>query len=135
VSFLGHISNVRDVWSKAHIAVLPSRREGLPLSLLEAAACGRPVVATDVPGCREIARANLNALLVPSDDPAALADAIARLASDADLRQRFGSAGRQLVETEFSSTRIGEDIVALYRKLLRIPPGPLRSFPRPAGWA
>jgi glycosyltransferase involved in cell wall biosynthesis len=135
VTFLGHIPDVREVWSKAHIAVLPSRREGLPLSLLEAAACGRPLVATHVPGCREIARPNVNALPVPPDDAPALADAIARLAGDAELRQRFGSAGRQLVEAEFSSTRVGQEIVALYRKLLRIPPGPLRSFPRPAGWA
>jgi glycosyltransferase involved in cell wall biosynthesis len=135
VSFLGHVTDAREVWRKAHIAVLPSRREGLPLSLLEAAACGRPIVATDVPGCREIARPDVNALLVPPDDPAALADAIDKLAENADLRQRFGTAGRALVEAEFSSTRIGEDIVALYRKLLRIPPGPLRSFPRPVGWA
>jgi glycosyltransferase involved in cell wall biosynthesis len=134
VSFLGHVADVRDVWHRAHIAVLPSRREGLPLSLLEAAACGRPLVATDVPGCREVARPNVNALLVPPENAAALADAIALLAGDAELRQRFGAAGRQLAETEFSSTRIGSDIVALYRKLLKIPPGPLRSFPRPAGW-
>jgi glycosyltransferase involved in cell wall biosynthesis len=135
VTFLGHIADVRDVWRKAHIAVLPSRREGLPLSLLEAAACGRPLVATDVPGCREIARPNVNALLVAPEDPAALADAIAQLADNADLRQRFGAAGRQVVEAEFSSTKIGDDIVALYRSLLTIPPGPLRSFPRPAGWS
>jgi glycosyltransferase involved in cell wall biosynthesis len=134
VSFLGHVSDVREVWRRAHIAVLPSRREGLPLSLLEAAACGRPLVATDVPGCRQIARQDVNALLVPPDDPASLADAIARLAANAELRRRFGVAGRQLVEAEFSSARVGGEIVALYRKLLKIPPGPLRTYPRPAGW-
>lgn len=134
VTFLGHVADIRDVWRRAHIAVLPSRREGLPLSLLEAAACARPLVATDVPGCREIARPDVNALLVPADDSAALADAMARLASDAALRQRFATAGRQMVETEFSSARVGDAIVALYRKLLKIPPGPLRTFPRPAGW-
>lgn len=135
VAFLGHVADVREVWRRAHIAVLPSRREGLPLSLLEASACGRPLVATDVPGCREIARPNVNALLVPPDDPAALADAIAQLANDTALRHRFAQSGRQLVEAEFSSARVGHEIVALYRKLLKIPPGPLRSFPRPAGWA
>ena len=97
---------------------MASRREGLPKSLLEAAACGRPIVATDVPGCREIARASVNALLVPADDAAALADAIDRLAGDADLRRRFGTAGRALVEAEFSEHRIGAEIVALYGKLL-----------------
>jgi len=118
IKFLGHVGDVQDVWRGAHIAVLPSRREGLPLSLLEAAACGRPLIATDVPGCREIARPNVNALLVPPDDPPALADAIARLAMDADLRVRFGAAGRRLVENEFSGARIGEEIVTLYRRLL-----------------
>src|SRR5207248_1205690 len=81
------------LWARAHIAVLPSHREGLPLSLLEAAACGRPLVATDVPGCRDIARADLNALLVPVEDPEALANAIDRLARDPQLRRKFGRAG------------------------------------------
>jgi glycosyltransferase involved in cell wall biosynthesis len=119
VSLLGHVADIRAVWKDAHIAVLASRREGLPKVLLEAAACGRPMVASDVPGCREIARANVNALLVPPDDPVALADAIARLAKDADLRRRFGAAGRHLVETEFSAERIGREICALYDRLLR----------------
>ena len=74
----------------------------MPLSLLEAAACARPIVATDVPGCREIARDGVNALLVPPNDAAALADAIDRLAGDAELRRRFGAAGRRIVENEFS---------------------------------
>jgi glycosyltransferase involved in cell wall biosynthesis len=118
IVMLGHVPAIRDVWAAAHIAVLPSRREGLPKSLLEAAACGRPIVATDVPGCREIARTNINALLVPPDDPAALAEAIDRLASDAELRRRFGSAGRRMVEQEFSSDHIGHATVALYDRLL-----------------
>jgi glycosyltransferase involved in cell wall biosynthesis len=118
LDLLGHIDDIRQIWAMSHIAVLPSRREGLPKSLLEAAACGRPIVATDVPGCREIARPGVNALLVPVDDAAALADAIDRLAGDADLRRRFGAAGRALVEAEFSEHRIGAAIVALYRRLL-----------------
>jgi glycosyltransferase involved in cell wall biosynthesis len=68
VDFLGHVP-VATVWAAAHIAVLPSRREGLPLSLLEAAACGRPLIATDVPGCREIARDGVNAVLPSSSRP------------------------------------------------------------------
>jgi glycosyltransferase involved in cell wall biosynthesis len=124
VSFVGHVADVRDVWRRAHIAVLPSRREGLPLSLLEAAACGRPIIATDVPGCREIARPHVNALLVPPENPAALADVIARLAADADVRARFGAAGRRLVENEFCSDRIGRDVVSLYRRMLAPARGP-----------
>ena len=121
LELLGHVTDIRQVWAQAHIAVLPSRREGLPKSLLEAAACGRPIVATDVPGCREIARPGVNALLVPPDDATALADAIERLAADAGLRARFGSAGRHLVVDKFSSARIGRDIVSLYDRLLREP--------------
>ncbi len=120
--FLDHVDDIRALWAKVHIAVLPSLREGLPLSLLEAAACGRPIVATDVPGCREIARANVNALLVRPQDPAALADAIERLAGDAELRRRFGAASRALVESEFSQQRIGREIVDLYNLLLQPAP-------------
>jgi glycosyltransferase involved in cell wall biosynthesis len=118
IDVLGHVADIRTVWAKAHIAVLPSRREGLPKSLLEAAACGRAIVATDVPGCREVARAGVNALLVPVDDAQALADAVARLAHDPAMRAQFASAGRLLVEREFSSTRIGAETVMLYRSLL-----------------
>jgi glycosyltransferase involved in cell wall biosynthesis len=118
LTLLGHLEDIRTLWAKAHIAVLASLREGLPVSLLEAAACARPIVATDVPGCREIARPDLNALLVPANDAAALADAIDRLAGDADLRRRFGAAGRALVECKFSHQQVGREIVALYNRLL-----------------
>jgi glycosyltransferase involved in cell wall biosynthesis len=126
---LGHVEDVRSVWRQAHIAVLPScGGEGIPMSLMEAAACGRPLIATDVPGCREIARHGVNALLVPPDDPAALADAIETLMKDPGMRLRFGRAGRQLVGNEFSSARIGQEIVALYSRLLGG-----RTQPRPGG--
>jgi len=121
VKHLGFVADIAALWACAHIAVLPSHREGLPLSLLEAAACGRPLIATDVPGCREIARADVNALLVPLEDAQALADAIDRLALDPQLRRKFGQAGRELVERTFSSERIGRDLVALYRRLLEQP--------------
>ena len=85
---------------------------------LEAAACGRPLIASDVPGCREIARNNVNALLVPPDDPDALAQAIAIMMNDRDMRARFGNASREIVTREFSSTRIGNEIIALYAHLL-----------------
>ncbi len=118
VKHLGFVEDIGSLWASAHIAVLPSHREGLPLSLLEAAACGRPLVATDVPGCRDIARDGLNALLVPLHDTDALTDAIDHLALDPQLRRKFGRAGRELVELQFSSQRIGRDLVALYRRLL-----------------
>lgn len=129
LTHLGFVEDIGAFWASAHIAVLLSRREGLPLTLLEAAACGRPLIASDVPGCREIARAGVNALLVPPDDAQALADAISRLAADQALRAKFGAAGRALVEREFSSARIGREVVALYRRLLEdgVAADPLRA--------
>jgi len=119
LSVLGHVDDIRSVWRQAHIAALPSRGgEGIPMSLLEAAACGRALVASDVAGCREIVRPGVTGLLVPADDPAALADAIATLADDPGMRSRFGAAARQLVCDEFSSERVQREITALYRRLL-----------------
>ncbi|HWG79998.1 MAG TPA: glycosyltransferase family 4 protein [Stellaceae bacterium] len=119
VTWLGEIGDIRTLWSAAHIAVLASRREGLPKSLLEAAAMGRPLVATDVPGCREIAHDGENALLVPPDDAVALAAALERLAGDAELRRRFGAASRGLVEGELAAGAVGAATVACYLSLLQ----------------
>ncbi|MGI8723773.1 MAG: glycosyltransferase family 4 protein [Methyloceanibacter sp.] len=117
IHWLGHVADIKEVWAKAHFAVLASRREGLPKSLLEAAACGRAMVATDAPGCREIAIEGETALTVPVDDVDALADAMARLAGDAALRERFGKRARELVETKFSADTIGRQTVELYEQL------------------
>jgi len=117
IHWLGYVTDIREVWAKAHFAVLASRREGLPKSLLEAAACGRPMVATDTPGCREIAIAGETALTVPVDDAPALADAMAKMASDAEMREAFGGQARALVEAKFSADAIGRHIVELYRSL------------------
>jgi glycosyltransferase involved in cell wall biosynthesis len=118
-TYLGFVKDIARLWATANIAVLPSRGgEGVPVSLLEAAACGRPLVATDVPGCREIARQDVNALLVPPDNPEALANAIDQLAADPKRRRRFGKASRQIAEMEFSHERVGRDIVMLYWHLL-----------------
>jgi glycosyltransferase involved in cell wall biosynthesis len=118
LKLLGQIDDIRKVWAQAHVAVLPSRREGLPKSLLEAAACGRPLIATDVPGCREIARPDVTGLLVPPDNPAALADAIERLMKDRALCFRLGAAARETVVAEFSSESVGAQIVRLYARML-----------------
>jgi glycosyltransferase involved in cell wall biosynthesis len=117
INWLGHVADIRDVWARAHFAVLASRREGLPKSLLEAAACGRPMIATDTPGCREIAIESETALTFPVGDAAALAEAMTRMAGDDDMRARFGKAARELVKTKFSAEVIGNEIVALYRSL------------------
>lgn len=114
----GFEEDVRLIWQEAHIAVLPSYREGLPKSLLEAAACGRPVIATDTPGCREVVRSNETGLLVPPKDSEALANAIARLAQDPELRTSMGRQGRVFVEESFSERLIVKQTMALYHDLL-----------------
>lgn len=118
IEWLGKVADIRELWRLCHIAVLPSRREGLPKSLLEAAAMARPLVATDVPGCREVARAGENALLVPPDDVESLAQALERLAGDAALRRRLAAASRKLVESDLAEDAVGDATVALYRALL-----------------
>jgi glycosyltransferase involved in cell wall biosynthesis len=118
IDWLGHVADIREVWARAHFAVLASRREGLPKSLLEAAACGRPMVATDAVGCREIAIEGETALTVPVGDAEALARAMERMAGDQDLRRRFGANARRLVEDKFSAAVIGQETVALYDSLL-----------------
>jgi len=118
IVWLGHVDDIATVWARAHVAVLPSRREGLPKSLLEAAACGRPMVATDVPGCREIAIAGETGLLAPPDDPDALAAAIETLMRAPDLRARFGGAARKLAEERFAAAAIGRAVTALYLRLV-----------------
>lgn len=118
IHWLGHVRDIREVWGRVQIAILASRREGLPKSLLEAAACGRPIIATDTPGCREIAIEGVTALTFPVDNAPALAEALLKMAGDADMRSRFGKNARALVETKFSDAVIAKEIVELYQSLL-----------------
>ncbi len=103
---------------KSHIVCLPSYREGLPKSLLEAASCGLPIVTTNVPGCREIVRDGDNGILVEARNSTALADALAKLLADPELRQKMGQRGRERVLNEFSQQRIVAQVLALYRDVL-----------------
>ncbi|NGX94143.1 MAG: glycosyltransferase family 4 protein [Candidatus Afipia apatlaquensis] len=119
IKWLGQVGDIASLWRDSHIAALPSHREGLPKSLLEAAACGRPMVATDAPGCREIVIHEETGLLVPIEDPPALAKAIGALAASKELRTRYGAAARQLVVDEMSAQAIGAATVALYEEQLQ----------------
>ncbi|WP_347337048.1 glycosyltransferase [Bradyrhizobium retamae] len=114
ITWLGHIDDIVSLWRRCHFAVLPSHREGLPMSLLEAAACGRAMIAADAPGCREIVLNEQTGLLVPIEDPSALAGAILRLATSFPLRARYGQAAREVVVNKLSAKIIGKAIVALY---------------------
>ena len=121
ITWLGQIKDIRSLWQRCHIAALPSHREGLPGSLMEAAACGRPLIATDAPGCREVVLNEQTGLLVPIEDPPALAQAILRLAESPSLRARYGAAARQLVVDRLSARIIGNAIVELYKDLSDTP--------------
>ena len=118
VEILGHVDDVRTVWRRAHVALLASQREGLPMSMLEAASCGRPMVSTDVPGSREIASQGRTALLVPVGDSEAMAAAITRLADDGPLRRRLGDASRRLAAGRFSREQVGAATLDLYHRVL-----------------
>jgi len=118
VSWIGHQEDVQKVYSTASIAVLPSYREGVPKSLIEAAACGLPLVATDVPGCREIVRHGENGFLVPVRDSKALANALKILIENPELRARMGARGREIAVKEFSSDRVIAETQSVYREVL-----------------
>lgn len=121
VEWWGHRDDMPAVYHAAHIVCLPSYREGLPKVLIEAAACGRPLIATNVAGCREVCRDGVNGKLVPPRSAAALVEAIAELVAAPELRQRYGAAGRELVEAEFSLEQIGRETLAAYARILEAP--------------
>lgn len=111
------------VLQRAHIVCLPSYyREGVPKVLIEAASTGRPIVTTDVPGCREIVEQGGNGFLVPPQDPEALADRIGVLLHDASLRRQMGQKGRRRVENAFTADCVATTIVDAYGRLLAGPP-------------
>jgi glycosyltransferase involved in cell wall biosynthesis len=118
IDWTGPTDDVAAVWRQAHIAILPSYREGLGMSILEAAACGRPAVATDVPGCCEAVDPGVTGLLVPPHDPPALADAIATLGRDAERRRTMGAAARVRVEQRFGLEAVRGELIELYQRRL-----------------
>ncbi|HEU5408884.1 MAG TPA: glycosyltransferase family 4 protein, partial [Nitrospira sp.] len=119
IEWWGHRSDMPAILGNAAVVVLPSYREGLPVSLLEAGACGKPIIATDVPGCREVVRHRVNGLLIPPKNAVALADAIVLLLEQPELRHELGRRGREIVVKEFSSTIVIRQTLALYDELLR----------------
>lgn len=110
----GYRVNIAETMGKANIIVLPSYREGLPKSLIEAAACGRAVITTDVPGCRDAIDANVTGLLVPVKTVKPLADAILRLVDDIELRHSFALAGRMLAKEAFDIKDVVQKHMEIY---------------------
>lgn len=120
VEWLGKRDDMPALLASCNIVCLPTYYgEGVPKVLIEAASCGRPIVATDSPGCREIVRRGVNGLLIPLRDVSALADAIKTLLDDPDLRSRMGAAGRQIVKEEFTIEAVVEATLDVYEDLLQ----------------
>ncbi len=118
VEWWGFQRDMQRVYQNCHIVTLPSFGEGLPTALIEAAACARPIVTTDVPGCRDVVTHNLNGLLVPPNDPQALAQALEGLIADASLRARMGAAGRQMVLERFTDQKVNQATLAVYQQIM-----------------
>lgn len=118
VELWGWRNDMAQVYHGCHIVCLPSYREGFPKVLLEAAACGRPLVSADVEGCREAVAEGRSGFLVPVRDAAALAEALARLIEDAELRANFGAAARAIVVGELSLPVVINRTLAVYREIL-----------------
>ncbi|HEB64931.1 MAG TPA: glycosyltransferase family 1 protein [Chloroflexi bacterium] len=106
------------VFARSHIVTLPSFSEGVPTVLLEAAACARPLVASDIPGCRAVITPGENGLLVPVRDAQALADALVRLLRSPALRRKMGRAARQSVLRKFTHQQVNAATIAVYEHLL-----------------
>jgi glycosyltransferase involved in cell wall biosynthesis len=126
VEVAGPSTDIPGEYARAHIAVLPSYREGLPKSLLEAAAAGLPMVATDVPGCREICRDGETGLLVPARTVEPLADALEKLAADPALRATLGGRARTVAVADFAQEIVVGQTLDLYREMLAALPARVR---------
>lgn len=118
VKLLGHVDDMAACLQDVDAVVLPSHGEGLPRSLLEAASCALPIVATDVPGCRDVVEHGVNGFLVPAGDSEALARAIRRLFDDPAEAAQMGRAGREKVRREFDVRIVLAQTIAVYRELL-----------------
>lgn len=118
IVYRGRSETMPAVFAEADVVALPTYYgEGLPKVLIEAAACGLPIVTTDWPGCREVVRDGENGLLVPIRDAAALADAIERLARDPELRRAMGARGREKALASWSVESVVAQTLALYREV------------------
>ena len=116
--YLGFRDDIAEVFSHSNIVVLPSYYgEGLPKVLIEAASCGRAVVTTDLPGCRDAVQPNVSGILVPPRDAIKLADAIEFLALNSALRLSMGEAGRRLAEDRFGIEKVVDEHLLIYSQL------------------
>jgi glycosyltransferase involved in cell wall biosynthesis len=123
ITHLGRVSDIAGFWTGMSVAVVPSRGgEGMPRAMLEAAGSGRPLIVTDVPGCRHFVRNDVEGLVVPVDNAVLLADAIERLYRNPALAQRLGAASRARVLDGFTEAQVETAIADGYRRLMSAKP-------------
>jgi glycosyltransferase involved in cell wall biosynthesis len=120
VEWWGWQEDIGAVFALAHIICLPSYREGIPRVLVEAAACARPIITTDVPGCREVVLEGVNGLLIPPHDPLRLAEALKKLIENPNMRHEMGLRGRERVLELFSDDKVIGKTIDVYHKALQI---------------
>jgi glycosyltransferase involved in cell wall biosynthesis len=131
VEWWGHQQEMPEIFRQVDLVCLPSQGgEGVPKVLIEAAASGRAIVTTDVPGCRDIVRQGINGILVPPRNAAALAEAIADMLKNPAIRLQMANRGREIAISEFSEDVVINQTLALYRELLRSNPQPVSAIPR-----
>jgi glycosyltransferase involved in cell wall biosynthesis len=118
VEWWGFNEDMLSVYQRSNIVVLPSFGEGLPTVLIEAAACARPIVATDVAGCRDVVIHNVNGLLVPVDHAESLAIALETLLRQPEMCVLMGEAGRKMVLEKFTDKIINNKTLLVYNQLL-----------------
>jgi len=119
INWYGSIDDVREVWRNCEICIVPTRtREGMPRAMLEAASCGRALIVSDVPGCRQFVRNGIEGLIVPPDDAIALAKAMQKLAEDPELRNSMGIAARERVLSGYTEGHVRMAVLMIYENLM-----------------
>ena len=120
VKWLGHVDDMAALYHSVDVVVLPSYREGLPKSLIEAAACALPLITTNVPGCRDVVTEGVDGLLVPVKNSVAISEAIKRIQENPILGQKLGQAAREKALTQFDEKIVIERTIGVYGKLHQI---------------
>ena len=114
LKYIGHVNNMNDLYKKIHVSILPSYREGLPKGLLEAAACGKPIITTDVAGCRDVVINGKNGILVNPKNSDELFLAMKKMVRDKKIRLAMGKEGRNFIKENFLLENTVKNLIHLY---------------------
>ena len=116
IKYLGHVNNINDLYKKVHVGVLPSYREGLPKGLLEAAACGKPIITTNVTGCRDVVIDGKNGIIISPKNTDELFLAMKKIVQNKKIRIDMGKEGRNFIKKNFLIENTVKDLINLYKK-------------------